>query len=148
MKERLINLLNMIRKQLKSEPKMSRFKFVVNGFICEDTGQDLKPWFPFKNISFMTIHFWVDPSIYWSSTLETMISQHLLIYGMFKLTEQETFREQSFHFCHDLSLNLAISIASSTVDPIQNSRRVTLHVLFSPNSHKYQMYFMAMDTAA
>lgn len=45
MKERLINLLNMIRKQLKSEPKMSRFKFVVNGFICEDTGQDVKLWF-------------------------------------------------------------------------------------------------------
>ena len=45
MKERLINLLNMIRKQLKSEPKMSRFKFVVNGFICEDTGQDIKLWF-------------------------------------------------------------------------------------------------------
>ena len=45
MKERLINLLNMIRKQLKSEPKMSRFKFVVNGFICEDTGQDVKHWF-------------------------------------------------------------------------------------------------------
>ena len=41
MKERLINLLNMISKQLKSEPKMSRFKFVVNGFICEDTGQDI-----------------------------------------------------------------------------------------------------------
>ena len=57
MKERLINLLNMIRKQLKSEPKMSRFKFVVNGFICEDTGQDVKSWFPIKNISFMTIHF-------------------------------------------------------------------------------------------
>ena len=49
MKERLINLLNMIRKQLKSEPKMSRFKFVVNGFICEDTGQDVKLWFLIKS---------------------------------------------------------------------------------------------------
>ena len=51
MKERLINLLNMIRKQLKSEPKMSRFKFVVNGFICEDTGQDIKLWSLYKHVN-------------------------------------------------------------------------------------------------